>query len=92
MPNNRITDTGYSYDAVGNMTSDNLHSYTYDAENRLVSLDGGAATYLYNGNGQRIAKATSAGLTEYLYDEGGQVFVDDTGTTTRGQTGRFPPQ
>ena len=29
--NNRLGDTGFSYDAAGNMTSDNIHTYTYDA-------------------------------------------------------------
>jgi len=41
--NNRLV--GYSYDAAGNMTWDGTHTYTYDAENRIISMDGGAATY-----------------------------------------------
>jgi RHS repeat-associated protein len=49
----------------------------YDAENRLTAVDGGStATYVYNGSGQRVAKTTSAGITEYLYDEGWNVVVD----------------
>jgi len=40
---NQITSpTGYQYDANGNLTNDAVHTYTYDAENRLVSVDGGA--------------------------------------------------
>jgi hypothetical protein len=30
--NNQITTSGFTYDAAGNMTHDNVHSYTYDAE------------------------------------------------------------
>src|SRR5207302_1103544 len=47
-PTNRlssVTTSGvtanYTYDATGNVTNDGLHSYTYDAENRLVSVDSG---------------------------------------------------
>jgi RHS repeat-associated protein len=75
LANNRIS--GYSYDAAGNMTSDASHTYTYDAENRLTQVDGGStATYVYNGSGQRIAKTTSSGTVQYLYDEAGNVVTD----------------
>ena len=30
--NNHVTNSGYVYDAAGNLTSDGIHSYTYDAE------------------------------------------------------------
>ena len=42
--NNRID--GDSYDAAGNLLNDGaLHTYRYDfAENRIVSVDGGATT------------------------------------------------
>ena len=79
---NRITDTGFSHDAAGNTLTDGNHGYTYDAESRLVSLDGGAATYAYNGSGQRMAKTISAGTIEYLYDEGGNVVTDINPRTT----------
>jgi YD repeat-containing protein len=37
---------GYQYDAAGNMTNDGSHTYTYDAENRIISVDdGNTATY-----------------------------------------------
>jgi YD repeat-containing protein len=39
--NNRITTTGFSYDAAGNMTNDTFHSYTYDAEGNILQVDGG---------------------------------------------------
>jgi YD repeat-containing protein len=39
--------SGYTYDAAGNMTGDGIRSYAYDGENRIVSVDGTAATYTY---------------------------------------------
>lgn len=49
--------TAYRYDADGNLISDGVHTYGYDARNRLTTVDGGAtATYLYNALGQRVEK------------------------------------
>ena len=45
---NRITTSGYGYDANGNMTTAPLAGYTYDASNRMVtgfSSSGGADRY-----------------------------------------------
>jgi hypothetical protein len=52
--NNRITNTGFSYDAAGNVLADGLNGYIYDAESHLTSLNSGAATYFYGGDGQRV--------------------------------------
>jgi hypothetical protein len=35
---NHITNSGFQYDAAGNMTHDASHSYTYDAENRITKV------------------------------------------------------
>jgi YD repeat-containing protein len=43
-------------DAAGNMLSDGIHHYTYDAENRLISVDNGATTYTYDAQGRRVTK------------------------------------
>lgn len=40
--NNRINAAGYTYDNAGNLINDPLHTYTYDAENKMVTNDGGA--------------------------------------------------
>lgn len=53
---NRITGTGYGYDANGNMTADGLNSLVYDAESRVVTLNSGATEYLYDGAGLRVKK------------------------------------
>jgi RHS repeat-associated protein len=92
--NNRI-DT-YSYDAAGNLLNDGTHSYTYDAENRIVCVDSGTAIYVYDANGQRVRKTTGASSctsttsgtkVDYLYDlEGHQVSeVSATGAWNRGE-------
>ncbi len=68
--NNHISGSGVTYDALGNMMSDGLgNTYMYDAENRLISVNGGAtATYSYDAEGRRVG----APGAEYLYDQAGR--------------------
>src|SRR5581483_425451 len=67
----------YTYDAAGNLTNDGLHNYTYDAENRIKSVDNGAtASYIYDADGYRVRKVTSGATTDYLYDFGGRVVAE----------------
>ncbi|MGH9555531.1 MAG: hypothetical protein ACRD2Y_06880 [Terriglobales bacterium] len=64
---NRITTPGYAYDAAGNMTNDSLHTYTYDAENRMTKVDNGsAATYTYAG-ASRVKKVAGGTTTVYVF-------------------------
>lgn len=55
---NRITTSGYGYDAAGNLTSvpgPLAHTYQYDAEGRLSSVDNGTtASYTYNALGWAV--------------------------------------
>lgn len=57
---NHISGSSVTYDALGNVTQDGptsngFHTYTYDAENRVIQVDGGAtATYSYDAEGRRI--------------------------------------
>src|ERR1700722_3040089 len=55
---NRITTSGYSYDADGNLTNDGSNTLTYDGENRLLTSTGslGSGTYSYDGNNLRVKK------------------------------------
>jgi len=65
---NHITGSGITYDALGNVTNDGFHSYTYDAEGRLLQVDGGnTAKYVYDAEGRRITGPGS----EYVYDLAG---------------------
>ncbi len=62
--------TAGGYDANGNLTSDGVRTFSYDVENRLIGVTGGAAplTIAYDPLG-RIAKTTSgAAGTDFLYD------------------------
>ncbi len=62
---NRVN--SWTYDAVGNVTNDGVHTYQYDAENRLIKIDGGStAQYAYGPQGERISKI-AAGVTTYFY-------------------------
>jgi hypothetical protein len=46
---NHITTRAYTYDAAGNMTSDAVHTYRYDAEGNILQVDGGStAKYVYD--------------------------------------------
>ncbi len=65
---NRVT--GWTYDAAGNTTSDGLHTYAYDAENRIRELDGGTAVYSYDGQGRRVMKVTATETVRYLLGVG----------------------
>lgn len=54
--NNRITNTGFSYDAAGNVLSDGSFNYTWDAESELKTAAG--VTYTYDGDGRRAQKSS----------------------------------
>ncbi|MEK6303861.1 MAG: RHS repeat-associated core domain-containing protein [Acidobacteriota bacterium] len=87
-PTNRIgsvTNSGstvnYTYDAAGNVTSDGLHTYTYDAENRMVGVDSGAtAQYRYDHQNRRVTKIVGSSWTHYVW-QGSQVIAEHDGTT-----------
>ncbi|MGH9670654.1 MAG: RHS repeat-associated core domain-containing protein [Terriglobales bacterium] len=64
---NRITDTPYAYDGAGNLTNDSLHTYTYDGENRIKTVDGTGATYTYDTTALRVKKVVGATTTVYIF-------------------------
>jgi RHS repeat-associated protein len=64
--NNRITNTGFSYDLSGDLLTDGSHNYAYDAEGRIKSVDATAATYFYDADGKRGLKTAGASTTEYV--------------------------
>ena len=57
---NKISQPPYKYDANGNRTADERHTYQWDAENRLIGISYKAAPqrkteFRYDGKGRRIA-------------------------------------
>ena len=98
--NNRIDNTisGQSsvlYDSAGNLTRDvGGHTFQYDAENKMLSYDGGAtagggASYSYDGDGRRIKKVVGGSVittTVFVYDINGQLIAEyaDSGATGSG--------
>jgi RHS repeat-associated protein len=71
--NNQITTGGYAYDYPGNMTSDGVHTYTYDAEGNITQVDGGStATYVYDALNRRVRVQTASSTNEYLFDYAGR--------------------
>jgi RHS repeat-associated protein len=71
----------FAYDSAGNMTADGPHAYSFDAENRLVSVDGGAtAQYAYDFRNQRVKKVVAGSTTHYIW-EGNQILAEHDGGT-----------
>jgi len=57
-----------TYDANGNTTMSGLNTYDYDHENHLTRLNNGAVTYVYDGDGNRVAKTATGVTSRYLVD------------------------
>jgi RHS repeat-associated protein len=53
--NNQITNTGFSYDAAGNVLADGSNSYSWDGASQLKTAAG--VTYTYDGDGRRAEKS-----------------------------------
>jgi RHS repeat-associated protein len=61
--------TQASYDANGNLASDGVRSYAYDAENKLVTATTSQSlAFAYDPFGRRRSKAVGAASTQYLHD------------------------
>jgi len=58
-----------SYDANGNVTATGGKTFGYDSENHLISMNGGAVTVVYDGDGNRVAKSVNGVTTYYLVDD-----------------------
>lgn len=56
------------YDANGNLSQDDHHTYTYDFDNHLISVDNGnTAIYVYDALGRRIRKQIGSAVVNYYY-------------------------
>jgi RHS repeat-associated protein len=74
------TTVNYTYDANGNVTSDGVHSYTYDSENRVSSVDSGAASYAYDHQNRRYKTTVGSTVTHYVW-QGQNVLAEHNGST-----------
>jgi len=74
---NRITTSGYSYDSAGNLTNDTIHSYGFDAENKIKTIDSTTA-YVYDGEGQRVRKLVGEN-TRFIYGIDGVLVAEFDG-------------
>jgi RHS repeat-associated protein len=71
----------YVYDAAGNVTNDGVHTYQYDSENRIVSVDGGStANYAYDNQNRRYKKTIGSAVTHYIW-QGSKVLSEHNGST-----------
>ena len=67
--NNQATNAGIQYDAAGNVMNDSIHSYKYDADGNLISVDnGGTAVDVYDALNRRVRVQTASSTDEYIYD------------------------
>ena len=58
-----------SYDSNGNMLSDGMHNYAWDARNHLSTIDSGSTgSFVYDPAGRRATKVISGTGTNFLYD------------------------
>jgi RHS repeat-associated protein len=53
--NNRLSSTGFSYDLSGNMLTDGMNTYAWNAESEMKSAAG--VNYTYDGDGNRLQKS-----------------------------------
>src|SRR3989441_359244 len=64
--NDRLTSD--SYDNNGNTITSSGAAYGYNFENRLTSVNGGVISFVYDGDGNRVAKTVNGVTTRYLVD------------------------
>ena len=71
------------YDANGNLMQDEHHTYTYDFDNHLISVDNGnTAIYSYDALGRRISKSIMSPTTTtiHYYYSGDQIIEERDAT------------
>ncbi len=84
-PANNHYSSGASYDNSGNLTYDTIHLYTWDAYDKLSTIDSSACgtngeCVTYDAMGQAVETSYNSAYTEILYTQLGKVYM--TGGTT----------
>ncbi len=66
--NNRVTSTGFAYDASGNQatTGQGSPTFSYDFENFLKTV-GSSISYKVDAQGRRVRKTVNGVMTDYFY-------------------------
>jgi RHS repeat-associated protein len=68
-------------DSNGNLASDGLTSYSWNARNQLIGISGGTSgSFAYDGEARRLSKTVSGTATNFLYG-GNNVVQELSGTT-----------
>ena len=88
---NRITTSGFQYDAAGNLTSDGSCNYQWDAEGRPKSVSGcRTATFTYNVPGQLVQTNDARYKEEFAYGAFGENLGDFDGVGSVWWSKRVP--
>jgi RHS repeat-associated protein len=79
---NRITSaSGIIYDAAGNVINDGTHTYTYDAENRMITVDGSTQAYFYDAFGRQVQTIYGGSTYSRIFGLNGRAEVQFVGNT-----------
>jgi RHS repeat-associated protein len=83
----QVGSVGRTYDAMGNLTSVGgvTREYVYNNAGRMSATkqnNATTATYQYNGLGEQVKRTVGATVTVFVYDEGGMLLGQYTGTGT----------
>jgi RHS repeat-associated protein len=57
-----------TYDANGNTTASGGNTFAYEFEDRLTNYNAGAIAYIYDGDGNRVARTEAGSTTRFLID------------------------
>jgi RHS repeat-associated protein len=92
---NRITSSGYAYDAAGNLLGDGTYTYQWDAEAHLTKVYNGVMAVVsantYNALGQRVRDVTQTTTTDEAYGAGGSLLWRYTGNSNDPNQRAFVP-
>ena len=75
---NRITTSGYGYDSAGNCTNDGVHTYAFDGNDKIKSVDSTTA-YTYDGSGERVRKLVGENI-RFVYGLRGELIAEFDGS------------
>ena len=85
-PNTTNRNASWTYDDSGNVTNDTSHTYTYDAESRLIQIDSSSNQYAYDAAGRRVKRIAGGVTTYYIYGLTGLLSEFSTDTSLSDNT------